>query len=68
VIEGIRFRHFVRAELARHPCWECGYSLIGLSEPRCPECGTPFDPAEYERIDAALAGEDESGSDGKEMP
>jgi hypothetical protein len=25
-------------------CVRCGYSLFGLHEPRCPECGTPFDP------------------------
>jgi len=25
-------------------CSECGYSLKGLDTPRCPECGTPFDP------------------------
>ena len=25
-------------------CLECGYPLDGLPEPRCPECGTPFDP------------------------
>jgi predicted RNase H-like HicB family nuclease len=25
-------------------CVQCGYSLFGLHEPRCPECGTPFDP------------------------
>ncbi len=25
-------------------CYECGYLLVGLPEPRCPECGTPFDP------------------------
>lgn len=25
-------------------CRACGYSLIGLPEPRCPECGSPFDP------------------------
>ena len=25
-------------------CAGCGYSLRGLSEPRCPECGMPFDP------------------------
>jgi hypothetical protein len=24
-------------------CTECGYSLRGLPEPRCPECGTAFD-------------------------
>jgi len=23
-------------------CRKCGYNLTGLSEPRCPECGTPF--------------------------
>jgi hypothetical protein len=30
------------------PPWECqvcGYLLYGLSEPRCPECGTEFDPS-----------------------
>ncbi len=26
-------------------CPECGYNLRGLVEYRCPECGTPFDPA-----------------------
>jgi hypothetical protein len=25
-------------------CMRCGYSLRGLTLPRCPECGTPFDP------------------------
>ena len=24
-------------------CLKCGYDLKGLTEPRCPECGTPFD-------------------------
>lgn len=26
-------------------CEQCGYSLIGLMETRCPECGKDFDPA-----------------------
>lgn len=26
-------------------CAGCGYLLIGLTEPRCPECGRRFDPA-----------------------
>lgn len=25
-------------------CVPCGYDLRGLDEPRCPECGRPFDP------------------------
>ncbi len=25
-------------------CLQCGYQLRGLTEHRCPECGTPFDP------------------------
>jgi hypothetical protein len=25
-------------------CRRCGYSLTGLTEPRCPECGQPFEP------------------------
>lgn len=25
-------------------CRRCGYCLIGIVEPRCPECGNPFDP------------------------
>ena len=24
-------------------CKSCGYNLYGLTEPRCPECGAPFD-------------------------
>ncbi|HOW70157.1 MAG TPA: hypothetical protein PKY77_06095 [Phycisphaerae bacterium] len=27
---------------APHECAHCGYFLYGLTEPRCPECGTPF--------------------------
>ncbi len=30
-------------------CFECGYDLRELPEPRCPECGTRFDPEEVER-------------------
>ncbi len=26
-------------------CQRCDYNLTGLPEPRCPECGTEFDPA-----------------------
>ena len=27
-------------------CWKCLYPLTGLTAPRCPECGTAFDPAD----------------------
>lgn len=27
----------------RGQCEKCGYDLHGLPEPRCPECGSPFD-------------------------
>ena len=31
-------------------CKLCGYDLQALTKHRCPECGTPFDPAEREQI------------------
>lgn len=31
-----------------HQCEKCGYDLRGLPQPRCPECGTAFVPAEEE--------------------
>lgn len=39
----------IAARLPKPPseptCQTCGYALIGLPAPRCPECGTPFDTA-----------------------
>lgn len=35
-------------------CRKCGYDLEGLVEPRCPECGSEFDPAQRERILARI--------------
>ena len=35
------YRHRKRKKLGL--CLPCGYNLHGLTEPRCPECGTPFD-------------------------
>lgn len=34
----------LRRRQARGECATCGYSLRGLNRPRCPECGTAFDP------------------------
>lgn len=31
-------------------CEKCGYFLIRLTAPRCPECGTPFDPAKLGQL------------------
>ncbi|MBN1347474.1 MAG: hypothetical protein JXQ73_32590 [Phycisphaerae bacterium] len=39
-------RRSLREQLAKSGvpiCVECGYQLRGLTEPRCPECGTPSD-------------------------
>lgn len=36
----VRIRRVMRSGC----CIQCGYDLRGLSEPRCPECGTPFSP------------------------
>jgi hypothetical protein len=36
----LRRRHRRREGL----CLKCGYDLTGLTEPRCPECATPFTP------------------------
>jgi len=41
--------HF-RKELGIETCHKCGYLLTGLTEPRCPECGTAFDPALLEKL------------------
>jgi hypothetical protein len=33
-------------------CEGCGYLLVGLSEPRCPECGRGFDPRRWAGVPA----------------
>jgi predicted RNA-binding Zn-ribbon protein involved in translation (DUF1610 family) len=45
-------RHLVRRslrlqlqEMSIPVCLHCGYDLRGQVDPRCPECGQPFDPA-----------------------
>ncbi len=42
--------------IERGICIECGYDLRGQVVPRCPECGTAFDPQEI------------SGPDGEPPP
>ena len=32
-------------------CHQCGYLLTGLLEPRCPECGRPFDPSLLDNVE-----------------
>ncbi|MCC7292964.1 MAG: hypothetical protein IT449_12955 [Phycisphaerales bacterium] len=32
-------------------CRDCGYDLRGQVDPRCPECATPFDPADPSTFD-----------------
>jgi hypothetical protein len=33
-------------------CLTCGYRLLGLPEPICPECGRPFDPSDPATYDS----------------
>ena len=37
----------------RHECEQCGYSLVGLTAPRCPECGRGFPEAALQKAAAA---------------
>jgi len=37
-------------------CEGCGYLLVGLNEPRCPECGRWFDPRRWEGMAAPAVG------------
>jgi predicted RNA-binding Zn-ribbon protein involved in translation (DUF1610 family) len=35
-------------------CWDCGHALDGLEGTDCPECGRPFDPADFESFKRGL--------------
>ena len=48
------FERVVLIERRVFSCRQCGYDLQGLVDPRCPECGTPFDPTEKARIHARI--------------
>lgn len=53
---GHNLRGYVRA--VRVPtCHTCGYNLTGLTEPRCPECGQPFDTKLLSATDVSAAGD-----------
>lgn len=39
----LRFAKLAKLRLRHDCCINCGYSLVGAVEPRCPECGEPFD-------------------------
>ncbi len=47
----------------RGECENCGYLLRGLSEPRCPECGTPF---RWEAGGEGTDGDENAGPEGVE--
>lgn len=42
--EGLISRRRRRERVKAGLCGTCGYNLSGLTEPRCPECWTEFDP------------------------
>jgi len=45
-----------RHRFERGLCAACGYDLRGLPEPRCPECGSPMEPAQrHASVTEALA-------------
>lgn len=59
VLEGMSQRLLLRVRRFDDSprCLRCGYNLLHLIEPRCPECGQPFDPAwlEWTHSDSSLA-------------
>ncbi len=48
------FEDIVLIERRAFCCRKCGYELEGLPLPRCPECGTGFDPEEKQRIEERI--------------
>jgi hypothetical protein len=46
VVAPLSLRAWRHGPEKQHPmmCIKCGYLLYGLTKPRCPECGTLFDP------------------------
>lgn len=53
-----RCRKFIRQQLVARGipiCIKCGYDVRGQIEPRCSECGTPFDAKLIDRTDGCGA-------------
>ncbi|MCB9852093.1 MAG: hypothetical protein H6819_03285 [Phycisphaerales bacterium] len=48
------FEKIILIDRRAFTCLQCGYDLKGLPENRCPECGTPFDASEIEKIRARI--------------
>jgi hypothetical protein len=48
-------RHQLPGDHVPGVCERCGYNLRGLPEPRCPECGQPFDPAPHGNLHDKLS-------------
>jgi hypothetical protein len=48
-------------------CGQCGYNLTGLTESRCPECGTGFEPSLLPRL-SADAGSEKGVAAGENSP
>lgn len=49
-------------------CVVCGYNLAYLPKPRCPECGTPFDPGELSESESlSRDSENETEDDGESV-
>jgi hypothetical protein len=50
----IYMRKLELKQQSREPtCERCGYSLTGLTRPRCPECGKAFDPSVLKDVGSA---------------
>lgn len=47
----VRFWRQVGAPPDPRACTYCGYFLVGLKEPRCPECAKPFDPIQISMVE-----------------
>jgi uncharacterized paraquat-inducible protein A len=54
LVGGSAWYYWARRDARQDPgrCERCGYLLRGLPEPRCPECGTPFDRRKQADADA----------------